>query len=113
MSRNFFATHIYILDADAVAPGHDGLPFPNIDYPKGTLMCKDADGFVYTTSSNRPSFDEETDRDPKTWPNCTEEGVPLWRNYWKYVYDSNEPKFAPYYNAIRSAPITTIVNCLA
>lgn len=106
MSRTFHAQTILVLDADATALGNDGFHYVNPDFAEGSIICIDADGFVYRY--NRPSSDK--DRSAATWPDRVPEGIPLFRNYWEYMFDSNEADLAPYHRAIANASKTVIVD---
>ena len=48
-------------------------------------------------------------RDPNAWPRFEKDkGIPLFRNYWTYLYNPKEPQ-GPYYRAIENAPKTVVL----
>jgi len=104
MSVNFFADKILILDADAIIHGHEGKVYNNVDYPKDTVLCTDADGNVY-----RYDMPKDASRDVYTWPKREDKGIPLFRNYWTYIYTGPRSTLGPYFLAIEDAPKTTII----
>lgn len=95
MSVNFFATQIMILDA----------PATNI-FMKDAVLCADADGNVY-----RYDMPKDHAREEDTWPRFEEgKGIPLFRNYWTFLYNLNNPtRLGPYYRAIENAPKTIVI----
>ena len=117
-NRNFFAREIRVLTEDATGPDHNGEPFINTDYPKGTILCVDNDGLVFNCAK-RPMGkgalgSDDPNLDPACWPRRTREGIPLFRDYWTFAYDSNDhaqlgAKGAPYFRAIHLTPYICIV----
>jgi hypothetical protein len=106
MSRTFYAKDIFVLDETAHGTGHDGLPYTNSDYPKDTVICVDEDGNVYRYND---MFHEGgvSSRSAEVWPDREAEGIPLFRNYWRWLYDSHENQ-GPYYQSITNAKRTTV-----
>lgn len=103
MSRNFNAVRIMILDHDATDRDHEGRPYTNVDFPKDTVLCIDIDSNVY-----RYDMPEKDARNPNNWPRRDDKGIPLFRNYWTFIYNANEPQ-GPYYRAIENTAKTEIL----
>lgn len=99
MSVNFNAEYIFVLDG-LTADDHG---YTNPDYNKDDVFCVDADSNVYAYT-----MPKDHARDPATWPFYEEgKGVPLFRNYWTFLFNNNEAQ-GPYYQAIIDAPKTII-----
>lgn len=105
MCVNFYATKILILDDDATGVDHHGKPYRNNDYQKDSVLCTDGDGNVYHYDMGKSKS-----RDVATWPRREELGIPLFRNYWTFIYNPKQPTgLGPYYQAIENASKTTLI----
>lgn len=104
MCRNFDAKAIYILEEDAYSTDHQGNPYVNKDYPKGSILCSGADGEWY---ARRRSGHEDIDRLPSSWPS------ELFRDHWKIlerdITNQDSKTSTPYFRAIGNARRTCIV----
>lgn len=106
MSVNFNATKILILDADATETDHNGRVYRNDDFPKDTVLCVDAGGNVY-----KYDMQMGDERSPNHWPlRDAKTGIPLFRNYWTFLYNPNElTGLGPYYSSIEKTQKTTVL----
>lgn len=106
MCVNFFAVEIAFLSDDAKDIDHDGKPYTNPDFSKGTILSTDASGNVYKLLR---SVDDETSRLSGSWPTAGAKGISLFRNYWNFIYNPKGNLMgAPYYRAIHKTPKTII-----
>ena len=113
-NRTFFVREIRVLTSDSTGLDHDGNEMTNAQFPRGTILAIDMDGLVFS-GDNRPhgDVDPEADLLPGCWPRRTKMGIPLYRDYWTYVYDSKDLSMtsdtgAPYFRAIANASFKTI-----
>ncbi len=104
MCIQFHVDHIYALDEQPKGIHHNGRStFLVEDYPKDTIIAITTNGEIYK-QERMVSGDE---RDPECWPPRDEEGIQLFRDYWRYICHIGET--APYFRAIIEAARTEIV----
>lgn len=105
MAIHLFATTIFYLTADAVGTDHDGHPYANPDFKKGSVLALDKDGELFAHNITSFSMAGAELTDPASWPRKKNGVVQLYRDNWRYI---NKAPGAPYYDSIINAPRATL-----
>lgn len=98
----FYAKNVYVLEEDAHFVDHEGKPYINEDFPKGSVIAEAENGILLY---NKEPFDTET------WPPRNSKGlISLWRDYWSvvggqiaYLQAPDAKHISPYVNAVLNA----------
>lgn len=96
MSARFKVKHVYITTSAATCNDHNGLPYTNMDFPKGTIYAEDANGDIFYERTKL--FDEihlPFDEMKKVY-----KSKHFYRDYWRHVAPAKD---APYTKALLNA----------
>jgi len=108
MTVNFNAVRILVIDEQPRDIDHDGKPYVNVDEGVDTILCVDHEGNVYTWT-HKASAQNANPRNPSYWPRRHfSRGIPLFRDYWKFLYNRREPLGARY-RSIEACKKTTVM----
>lgn len=118
-STHFYATAIYVLTEDARDYDHDGKPYINLDYPKGSIIAVADDGAVLSPrrTALNAAIGQGADH-PDAWPALENGKIELWRDYWEVLCGTDVrfpfptrglANIAPYIRAVIVAPRKLVV----